>query len=96
MRQDRFETGMQKDERDFSIEYFPLSQAQLSVWLVQMLDRDDPCYNIAESIEILGAVDERCFDEALREVFAQNDAWHIRITESHESCERISRNNKWS
>jgi glyine---[glycyl-carrier protein] ligase len=81
VRQDRFETGMQKDERDFSIEYFPLSQAQLSVWLVQMLDRDDPCYNIAESIEILGAVDERCFDEALREVFAQNDAWHIRITE---------------
>ena len=77
----RFETGMQQTERDVSNEYFPLSQAQLSVWLVQMLDRDDPCYNIAESIEILGAVNERCFEEALWEVFAQNDAWHIRITE---------------
>jgi amino acid adenylation domain-containing protein len=72
---------MLQDERDPSIEYFPLSEAQLSVWLVQMLDRDDPCYNIAESIEILGAVAERCFDEALREVFAKNDAWHIRIVE---------------
>lgn len=63
-----------------SLECFPLSQAQLSIWLVQMLDKDDPCYNIAESIEIQGPVDPRLFDEALREVFAANDAWHIRIS----------------
>jgi nonribosomal peptide synthetase DhbF len=69
-------------EHEIRAEHLPLSQAQLSIWLVQMLDRDDPCYNISECVEILGAVDERCFEEAFREVFAKNDAWHIRIAET--------------
>ena len=76
--------GMQHDrlEREFSTQCLPLSQAQLSIWLVQMLDRNDSCYNIAECVEILGAVDEHCFEDALREAVAKNDAWHIRIAET--------------
>src|SRR4051794_28654025 len=75
------ESRMQQQHHHYnSIEYFPLSQAQLSVWLVQMLDKDDPCYNIAESVEILGPIDPHLFDKALGEVFETNDAWHIRIS----------------
>lgn len=60
----------------------PLSQGQLSFWFAQMLDREDPAFNIGECVEILGAVDPQRFELALRRVVEVTDALHLRIFET--------------
>ncbi|WP_372641977.1 amino acid adenylation domain-containing protein [Hyphomicrobium sp.] len=60
----------------------PLSQAQLSFWLAQILDRDDPAFNIGECVEIHGAIDPQRFELALRQVVEESDALHLRIFET--------------
>src|SRR4051812_35545053 len=60
----------------------PLSLGQFSIWLAQMLDPADPCYNIGEYVEIAGAVDPRKFELALRQVVAATDALHLRFIET--------------
>ncbi|MGE0766450.1 MAG: amino acid adenylation domain-containing protein [Hyphomicrobiaceae bacterium] len=64
------------------IEMLPLTQGQVGIWLTQMLDPDDPCWNIGECIEIRGPLDERLFELALRHVVAATDAMHLRFAET--------------
>lgn len=61
---------------------FPLTQGQLSFWLAQMLDRESPAFNIGECVEILGPVDPKHFELALRHVVENADALHLRIVET--------------
>lgn len=62
----------------------PLTQAQLGIWLAQMLDPLDPCYNLSECVEIAGAVDHLNFERALRHVVGSEDALHLRFVETED------------
>ena len=62
----------------------PLSAAQTSIWAAQMLDPLDPGYNISEYLEILGPIDPRLFEEALRRVVFAADSLHLRFVETSE------------
>jgi amino acid adenylation domain-containing protein len=61
-----------------------LSQAQFSIWLAQALDRDNPCYNIGEGVEILGPLDPDVFRSSLRRVTAETEALHFRFVETQD------------
>ena len=63
------------------LELRPLSVAQLGVWVIQMLEPRNPIFNIAEYLEILGPVDPRLFETALRLVVAETDSLHLRFVE---------------
>src|SRR5260221_5908814 len=62
----------------------PLSNAQLGVWVAQMLDPRNPLFNVAEYLEILGPVDPELFATAVRRVVAETDALHLRFTDTNE------------
>jgi amino acid adenylation domain-containing protein len=64
------------------VELFPLSQGQLSFWLSQMLNLDDPAFNVGECIEIAGAIDEKCFEQALRRAVEVTDTLHLQFIET--------------
>jgi amino acid adenylation domain-containing protein len=57
----------------------PLSQGQVSIWLAQMLDENDPAFNIGECVEICAAVDKERFELALRRAVTEADALHLRV-----------------
>ena len=65
-----------------SMKTMPLSPGQSSIWLAQMLDPADPCYNIGECVEIAGDIDAGKFELALRQVVAASDALHLRFIET--------------
>jgi amino acid adenylation domain-containing protein len=71
-------TQQRRDET----ELFPLTQGQLSFWLAQMLDLNDPAFNIGECVEILGTIDPARFELALRQVVEITDALHLQILET--------------
>ena len=60
----------------------PLTRAQLSIWLAQMLDSEDPTLSLAESVEFLGAFDTQKFETALRRIVAATDALHLQFIET--------------
>ena len=62
----------------------PLSAAQLGIWAAQMIDPVNPAYNTGEYFEILGPIDPRLFETALRRVVAETDALRLRLVESAE------------
>ena len=59
-----------------------LSTAQLGIWVAQMLNPQSPIFNITEYVEILGPVDARCFEAALRLIVAETDSLHLRFVET--------------
>lgn len=62
----------------------PLTQAQLAIWLVQMLDKDNPAPSLSGSVEFIGKFDTGKFETALRRLVAVTDALHIQFVETHE------------
>ena len=74
------ETSNLQDLHDLTLH--SLSQGQISVWVAQMLDPNDPCYNIGECVEISGSVEIAVFEKALRQVVASADALHLRFIET--------------
>jgi Condensation domain len=62
----------------------PLSRAQLGIWFAQMLDPNSTVYNVGEYLEILGLIDPRLFEIALRRVVAESDALHLCFIETDE------------
>ena len=61
---------------------YPLSAAQFGIWVAQRLAPASPMYNIGEYLEILGPVDPKLFETALRRVVAETDALHLRVVET--------------
>src|SRR5262245_4942138 len=59
----------------------PLLAAQREIWLAQKVETDSRLYNIAEYIEIDGAVDPALFEAALRQVLEEAEALRVRIVE---------------
>src|SRR5580765_3876349 len=58
-----------------------LSSAQAGIWMAQVLDPDNPVFNIAEYTEIGGAVMPGVFESALRRVISEAEALHVRVGE---------------
>ncbi|MFB4294270.1 thioester reductase domain-containing protein [Nonomuraea sp. ATR24] len=54
----------------------PLTAAQLGIWTGQALSPGSPVYNAGEYVDIRGALDERRFEAALREVIGAAPALH--------------------
>ena len=75
----------------------PLSQGQLSIWLAQMLDENDPAFNIGECVEICGAVDKERFELALREAVMEADALHLRVVDTNDGPRQyLGRDDDWA
>ncbi len=56
----------------------------MEVWIAQRLDPCNPVFNFAEYLEILGPVDPRLFETALRRVVLETDALHLRVIDTEE------------
>ncbi|WP_198014534.1 non-ribosomal peptide synthetase [Methylobacter marinus] len=64
--------------------YYPLTSAQASIWFAQMLDPENPAYNIGEYTEISGAIDPDLFRLAVSTVLDQSDSFHLRFITTEE------------
>ncbi|MER7562561.1 amino acid adenylation domain-containing protein [Streptomyces sp. NPDC097941] len=62
----------------------PLTGAQSGVWFASQVDPDSPVFRAAEYLEIHGPVDPSLFEQALRQVFAEADALHIRLLDTED------------
>jgi Condensation domain len=59
----------------------PLLAAQREIWLAQMVDPDNPIYNLGQYTEIHGAIDPALIEAALQQVLAEAEALRVRIFE---------------
>ncbi|MEF3073584.1 condensation domain-containing protein, partial [Methylobacter sp. Wu1] len=64
--------------------YYPLTSAQTSIWFAQMLEPENPAYNIGEYIEISGAIDPDLFRSAVNAVMDQSDSFHLHFISTEE------------
>lgn len=53
---------------------YPLSAAQIEIWLAQQINPGSPVYNIGQLTKIHGAVDPAIFELALRQVVAEAES----------------------
>ncbi|MGL4961247.1 MAG: AMP-binding protein, partial [Inquilinus sp.] len=60
--------------------HFPLTTAQLEIWLAEALTPGTAQYNIAEYLEIHGPVDPVLFEVALRQVVGEAESLHLGFT----------------
>lgn len=67
----------------------PLSTAQSGMWFMQKLISPDSTFNIAEAIEIHGAIDPTLFETALRQVAMEAETVRIRLCENHEGPQQL-------
>ncbi|HDR4948816.1 TPA: amino acid adenylation domain-containing protein [Bacillus cereus] len=58
-----------------------LSGAQTGIWFAQQLDPENPIYNTGEYIEILGSVDVKTFESAVRKVVMEAESLHVHFEE---------------
>ena len=63
------------------IKDYALSPGQSGIWVTQILQPDNPAFNIGEYVEIHGTVRPELFEQALRQVIAEAEALHIRVAE---------------
>ncbi|GHE74468.1 amino acid adenylation domain-containing protein [Streptomyces vinaceus] len=68
---------------------FPLTGAQSGVWFASQVDPDSPIFRAAEYLEIHGPVDPSLFEQALRQVFAEADALHIRFLDTEDGPRQV-------
>jgi len=59
-----------------------LSSAQQGIWTGQQLERDNPAFNIAEYVEIHGALDRNLFASAVRRAVDETDALNMVFVET--------------
>lgn len=59
-----------------STRFYPLTSAQLEIWLAERLHPGGPDYNIAEYLDIEGAIDPARFEIVLRQVVGEADGLH--------------------
>ncbi|MCC9738080.1 non-ribosomal peptide synthetase [Streptomyces sp. MNU89] len=66
----------------------PLSECQEGIWLAQRIESSRGLYHIGQHIEILGPVDTRVFELALRRAVEETDILRVRFVE--DSAGRVS------
>jgi len=76
--------------------YYPLTSAQTSIWFAQMLEPENPAYNIGEYIEISGAIDPELFRLAVSGALDQSDNLHLHfITTDEGPRQYFSKDKNW-
>src|ERR1700722_17882662 len=63
---------------------YPLTTAQRSIWLAQVLDRENPGYNLGECVEIIGELIRVAFERAVQQAILETDSLHLRFVETNE------------
>ncbi|KNE79186.1 hypothetical protein ADZ36_28900, partial [Streptomyces fradiae] len=66
----------------------PLSECQEGIWLAQRIESSRGLYHIGQHIEILGPLDARVFELALRRAVEETDILRVRFVE--DSAGRVS------
>ncbi|MEU8381814.1 condensation domain-containing protein [Streptosporangium sp. NPDC048865] len=76
----------------------PINSAQTGIWFAAQLDPDSAGFNLAESVEIRGALDETLFELAFRRVVADFDAMRVTFHEGASGWPEqvISERSDWS
>jgi nonribosomal peptide synthetase DhbF len=67
----------------------PFTAAQTGMWFAQMLSSSDSIFNLAEAIEIHGAIDPALFEIALRQVAAEAETVRVRLIETIDGPQQI-------
>ncbi len=60
---------------------YPLTAAQTDIWFGQLIDPNNPCYNVAQYNEIPEAIDPVLFEECLREGVEAIDSLRLRFAQ---------------
>jgi len=83
-------TAMQREIYTDKIERaLPLSAAQTGMWFAQTLSSPDSIFNLAEAMEIHGAIDPVLFEAALRQVATEADTVRARFIEDIDGPRQI-------
>ena len=69
----------------------PLTAAQLGVWFAQKITPLSPAFNIAEYIEISGAIDPGAFTKSVEQLVRETDALRVRLRGLARASHRPSR-----
>ena len=76
---------------------FPLSAAQLGIWLDQQINLSSPRYNFGEYLEFNAPLNPALFEQALRHVVAETEALRVRIVDDgEEPRQAINSSPHWS
>ena len=76
---------------------FPLSAAQLGIWLDLQINLSSPRYNFGEYLEFCAPIDPALFEQALRHVVAETEALRVRIVDDGEvPRQTIDASPRWS
>ncbi|MFZ1894798.1 MAG: condensation domain-containing protein, partial [Rhodoplanes sp.] len=76
---------------------FPLSAAQLGIWLDQQINLSSPRYNFGEYLEFNAPLNPALFEQALRHVVAETEALRVRIVDDgEEPRQAIDSSPHWS
>lgn len=75
---------------------YPLSAAQMEIWLAQQINPRSPVYNICQFTEIHGAVDSALFEAALRQVVAEAESFCLQFIESSDGIQQFVSLPDWS
>ncbi|KAG0323183.1 hypothetical protein BGZ97_012341 [Linnemannia gamsii] len=75
---------------------YPLSAAQMEIWLAQQINPDSPIYNISQSTEIHGIVDQTLFEAALRQVISEAESLRLQFMESGDGIQQFVGSPNWS
>jgi hypothetical protein len=62
-------------------DYLCLTDAQMAMWIAHMIGQDDYSYNISESIEISGDIDQEVFRSAVEATVQGIDTLRLRFVE---------------
>ncbi len=73
-----------------------LTVAQLGIWVSQMLEKNNPAYNMGEVIEILGPINTTTFIQSCNDVVTTTDALHLRFIDTpHGPRQYVDPNPTW-
>lgn len=61
---------------------YPLSAAQMEIWLAQQFNPSSPVYNVGQFTEVHGALDPVLFEAALRQVITEAESLCLRFIKS--------------
>ncbi|UUM21367.1 non-ribosomal peptide synthetase [Mycoavidus sp. SF9855] len=75
---------------------YPLSAAQMEIWLAQQIKPQSPVYNISQFTEIHGIVDPTLFEAALQQVVLEAQSLCLQFTESDDGLQQFVGSLNWS
>src|SRR5438477_13128228 len=68
----------------------PLSDAQLGIWFAQTIEPSSPAYNLAEYLEIAGAINASLFESASRDAVNEIEAVWLAFSSRSVDCRHVS------